>query len=250
MPHPSESSPRPPGDFADALATTEPVLLVGGQAVNLWALYYQDRTKELAPFVSRDVDVLGDRQTLTDLADVIGTKPQFFPLKPPSNEIGVVLARDHSGQAMLVEVLRNVHGVTNQELRDSAFEMAIGSKSVRVRVPSPIALLKAKIANASDLPQAGRQDARHVLILAELMPAFLDDLASSVRQNRLTERALMDHLERLLTVVTSAKARRVFAALKIFPAQLFREMSGETMPKLESFLSKRIPRIFGNIPPG
>jgi hypothetical protein len=45
------------------LATTEPVLLVGGQAVNLWALYHQDCTKQLAPFVSRDVDVLGDRQT-------------------------------------------------------------------------------------------------------------------------------------------------------------------------------------------
>jgi hypothetical protein len=186
--------PRPPGDFADALATPAPVLLVGGQAVNLWAIYYEDRTRDLAPFVSRDVDVLGDRQTLTDLAATIGAKPQFFPLKPPSNEIGVVIAHDDSGQAMLVEVLRNVHGVTNEELRDSAFEMAIGSKSVRVRVPGPVALLKAKIANASDLPQSGRQDARHVLILAQLMPAFLDDFVASIKQGRMTERALMDQL--------------------------------------------------------
>jgi hypothetical protein len=194
MPHPSESLPRPPGDFADALATPAPVLLVGGQAVNLWAIYYEDRTRDLAPFVSRDVDVLGDRQTLTDLAATIGAKPQFFPLKPPSNEIGVVIAHDDSGQAMLVEVLRNVHGVTNEELRDSAFEMAIGSKSVRVRVPGPVALLKAKIANASDLPQSGRQDARHVLILAQLMPAFLDDFVASIKHGRMTERALMDQL--------------------------------------------------------
>ncbi len=244
MPHPSESLPRPPGDFADALATPEPVLLVGGQAVNLWALYYEDRTSDFAPFVSRDVDVLGDHQTLTDLAAIIGAKPQFFPLKPPSNEIGVVIAHDGSGQAMLIEVLRNVHGITNEELRDSAFEMAIGSKSVRVRVPGPVTLLKAKIANASDLPQAGRQDARHVLILAELMPAFLDDLVLSVKNGRMTERALMDQLEILLAVLTSAKARRVFAALKIAPARLFQELNGATMPKLESFLSKRLPRVF------
>jgi hypothetical protein len=62
------------------------VLLVGGKAINLWALYYGKRTKNLAPLVSRDVDVLGDRQTLTDLAKVVGAKPQFFPLKPPSTK--------------------------------------------------------------------------------------------------------------------------------------------------------------------
>ena len=64
-PLPSDAEPRPPEDFAGLLATKEPVLLVGGQAVNLWALYYHSHTAELAPFVSRDVDVLGDRETLT-----------------------------------------------------------------------------------------------------------------------------------------------------------------------------------------
>ena len=63
MPMPFEAAPRPPEDFASLLATKEPVLLVGGQAVNLWALYYEARTVELAPFVSRDVDILGDRES-------------------------------------------------------------------------------------------------------------------------------------------------------------------------------------------
>ena len=58
-PLPSDAEPRPPEDFAPLLATKEPVLLVGGQAVNLWAMYYETRTAALAPFVSRDVDVLG-----------------------------------------------------------------------------------------------------------------------------------------------------------------------------------------------
>ena len=85
------------------MATQEPLLLVGGQAVNLWALYYEDRTRELTPFVSRDVDVLGDRETLTMLATLAGTKPQFFPLRPPSNEIGVVIAKDSNGLPLLIE---------------------------------------------------------------------------------------------------------------------------------------------------
>ena len=77
-PLPSDAAPRPPGDFAGVLATAEPLLLVGGQAVNLWALYYHDRTSDLAPFVSRDADVLGDRETLKALGRLTGTKPQFF----------------------------------------------------------------------------------------------------------------------------------------------------------------------------
>lgn len=246
MPHPYDSSPRPPGDFADALATPKPVLLVGGQAINLWALYYENRTKNLAPFVSRDVDVLGDRQTLTELAKVVGAKPQFFPLKPPTNEIGVVIAHDSTGQPLLVEVLRTVHGVTNEELHASAFTMAIGANQVRVQVPEPIALLKAKIANVSDIAQNGRQDGRHVVILVQLMPAFLGDLMSATTQGRITERNLVDRLESLLATITSAKGRKVLTSLRLTPQSLFNELKPGTLSKVSSFLEKRLPRILCN----
>ncbi|MET0262310.1 MAG: hypothetical protein ABW223_05390 [Rariglobus sp.] len=246
MPHPSDSLPRPPGDFADALATPEPVLLVGGQAINLWALYYENRTRNLAPFVSRDVDILGDRQTLTELAKVVGAKPQFFPLKPPTNEIGVVIAHDGTGQPLLVEVLRTVHGVTNEELHASAFTMAIGANQVRVQVPEPIALLKAKIANVSDIAQNGRQDGRHVVILVQLMPAFLTDLISATTQGRITERDLVDRLESLLATITCAKGRKVLTSLRLEPKHLFQELNVGSLSKVSAFLEKRLPRILGS----
>lgn len=52
-PLPSDAEPRPPEDFAGLLATKEPVLLVGGQAVNLWALYYHSHTAKLAAFMEK-----------------------------------------------------------------------------------------------------------------------------------------------------------------------------------------------------
>ena len=186
MPHPSDAAPRPPGDFARVLATAEPLLLVGGQAVNLWALYYEDRTRDLAPFVSRDVDVLGDRDTLKLLGKLAGAKPQFFPLRPPSNEVGVVIAKDAAGAPMLIEVLRYVHGASNEELQEPAYLFALGETQVRVQVPGPIALLRAKVANLVDLKQTGRQDGRHVLILERVLPAYLGDLRVSAREGRMT----------------------------------------------------------------
>jgi len=238
-PLPSDAEPRAPDDFAPLLATKEPVLLVGGQAVNLWAMYYHKRTISLAPFVSRDVDVLGDRETLEALAKLAGTKPQFFPIKPPSNEVGVVIAKDHQGLPLLIEVLRYVHGVSNEELREFIYTLALGDTVVQV--PGPIALLQAKLANVADLAQTGRQDARHVLILTRVMPAYLEDIQKVVLGGQMEERKLIELLERLLFVVTNKKARKTFEELRLEARQLFEGLGDKKLPKLRSFLGKRLP---------
>lgn len=237
-----DADPRAPGDFAALLATPEPPLLVGGQAVNLWALHYEERTRDLAPFVSRDVDVLGERATLAALARVAGVRAQYFPLRPPSNEIGVVIARDPAGRPLLIEVLRYVHGVTNAELCDPTYTFALGEPGVPVRVPGPIALLQAKLANVADLKQEGRQDARQTLILARLLPAYLADLGRAAAAGRLEERRLLALLERLLATVTRPPAPRVLAELRIERRPLFAGLDATGLPKLAAFLEKRLPR--------
>ena len=239
-PLPSDAVPRPPEDFARLLATKETLLLVGGQAVNLWALYYHSQTAELAPFVSRDVEVLGDRETLTALGRVTGAKPQFFSVKPPTHAVGVLIAKDSQGLPLLIEVLRDVRGVSNEELREPVYTVALGD--VQVQVPSPIAILPAKIANVADLAQSGRQDARHVLILARLLPAYLRDLQRAALAGEMPERRLIDYLERLLGVVTLAKAKKVLKSLKIDPAGFFAGLGDQRLPKQAAFLEKRLPR--------
>ncbi len=243
MPHPSDATPRPPADFAKALAAPEPLLLVGGQAVNLWALYYVDRTRDLAPFVSRDADVLGDRATLTLLGELAGAKPQFFPIKPPSNEVGVVIASDKAGAPLLIEVLRYVKGATNEELRQPAYEFALGENQVRVQAPGPIALLQAKIANLAGINQNGRQDGRHVVILARIMPAYLEDLRVLVEKGGMEERKLIEFLESLLAVVASPHGRKACADLRLNARDLFAELKPTGLTKLQAFLEKRLPRV-------
>lgn len=65
---------------------------------------YHERTTGLEPFVSRDLDVLGTRETLAVLAKLAGVKPQFFPLRLASIEIETVIARDRDGIPMLVKL--------------------------------------------------------------------------------------------------------------------------------------------------
>jgi hypothetical protein len=241
MPRPADSSARPPEDFARLLAVPEPLLVVGGQAVNLWAIHYEERTRDLAPFVSRDADVLGDRETLALLGRRAGSKPQVFPLKPPSNEIGVVMAKDAAGAPLLIEVLRYVRGATNEELRDPVYEFAIGRGGTRVRVPGPIALLQAKIANLAELPQAGRQDARHILILLRVLPGYLGDLRESAAQAKLAERKLVEYLEKLLKILASKRGRKACTDVAVEPREVFAGLNPKGLPKLKRFLEERLP---------
>lgn len=62
---PGMSEPRTPADFAEILAGEEPPLLVGGQAVNLWAEIYANQAPGLesfAPFTSADADTKKPRR--------------------------------------------------------------------------------------------------------------------------------------------------------------------------------------------
>ncbi|HKB56669.1 MAG TPA: hypothetical protein VKC51_03690 [Lacunisphaera sp.] len=103
-------------------------------------------------------------------------------------------------------------------------------------------LLQAKIANPIDLSQTGRQDGRHVLILARLLPAYLTDLRLATSQKRMAERKFIEFLERLLVVITSPKGRKAFADLKISPGGLFAEVNPAQLPKMQAFLGKRLSR--------
>jgi hypothetical protein len=133
-----------------------------------------------------------------------------------------------------------VHGVSNEELREPVYTLALGE--THVQVPSPIALLQAKIANVADIAQTGRQDARHVVILAQVLPAYLEDLQKAVVEGRMEERKLIEFLERLLAVVTAVKARKALKELKLDARQFFAGLGHQKLPKLQPFLEERLPR--------
>ena len=245
MPKPARRA-HGPDEFASYLKTPTPVLLVGGQAVNLWALYFGDVTEDLAPFVSAGADVLGNRQTLEALGKVAKIKPQFFPLKPPSNEIGVVTIPGPDGNVLLVEVLKTVHGISETELRTPAYLFQLGKAKTQVLVPGPIALLQAKIANAHDLNQTGRQDLKHVRILIRVLPRYLQQLLDTVAKDptaQLTERGVVDYAEALLKLLRSSKSKKIFTHLGIARSAVFDDLSpSPSSTKFQQFMQIRLPR--------
>ena len=82
----------------------------------------------------------------------------------------------------------------------------------------------------------------HVMILARVLPAYLQDLEVSVREGRMPERKLAEFLEQLHALLISPKGRKAVLMLKFAPRELFAELTGKGVPKVGAFLTKRLKR--------
>jgi hypothetical protein len=72
---------RGPADYWDVLSDPAQPLIVGGQAVNLWAEVYtpsEPALQEFQPFTSKDADIFGNRELAQVLHRRSGWSCQFF----------------------------------------------------------------------------------------------------------------------------------------------------------------------------
>jgi len=110
-------------------------------------------------------------------------------------------------------------------------------------VPSPVKLLKAKLANLQSVNQRDRQDAKHVYILFRLLPNYLSDLIASIRNGHRTERETVNILTTLLEIVSDARNKEKLKELKLGPADLFTGLPENEFPKITNFI-QHLKRAF------
>jgi hypothetical protein len=108
---------RHPADFADILCGAESPLMVGGQAVNLWAEVYGEALPTLEsfePFVSKDADIYGTRSLAEQLARRAGWELHFDPRR--DSVVAAILRKQQAPDEppLTVEVLSQVNGLTTQ----------------------------------------------------------------------------------------------------------------------------------------
>jgi hypothetical protein len=152
------------------------LLLVGGQAVNLWAERYADQDPSIRtflPFTSRDADFY-KRVRNFRLPD--GWKRLALPTKGRMRLVTDVIAGPDEQTA---EILRSINGLSSQEIE--AHAIPIPYKGKLLYVLTPVALFQAKLANVCSLPQETRQDLKHLQLLVPVTKWFLLDLLEAAR---------------------------------------------------------------------
>jgi hypothetical protein len=211
--------------FAEVLNSAEKPILVGGQAVNLWAEHYASAIPELdplRPFMSKDADIFGDREMAERLA--VATKWRLTSYNEPRTIAVAMLTKDVPGKdPLLIEVINTVNGLSSKDLVDpDILEIRPGQA---YRVPSPVILLKAKLANASQLDQSRRQDVRHVQMLIPCVCEYLREAHDRALAGQITERQLINLLETARALCSDKTyielgQRHGLRLSKLFPAEL------------------------------
>lgn len=143
-----------PHDYRALFVGTDAPTVVGGQAVNLWAIVYLDRdVRNRIVHGSHDMDVVSGAKALAFLKTLPDWKFSPTPMKHFGAGITAKLQSvAPDGRLLLVEVLHSVAGLDAADLRRVS-EVEVGR--IKYRLLDPIAMLKAKAYNVRKFKQDG-----------------------------------------------------------------------------------------------
>ena len=125
------------------------LILVGGQAINIWASYYASQApklKEYLPFSSADLDFYGGKIEAIACQKILGGTINLNQDFEPSPNTGVLIVPTEL-QPLRVDFLSSVFGIGDIELAQSAivFEGKQNLTGVRVRILNPMLCLEVDI---------------------------------------------------------------------------------------------------------
>lgn len=142
--------------------------LVGGQAINFWAEAYLTNDpilQDLAPFTSKDIDFLGSRPLVVQIAKYLGVEPTLPDTFDNSGQSGVIVIEDSRAPdgKILIDFLPGLYGFNNHKQKQTDFDADKIRLKVEIPLPSgrfyplsvihPIICLESRVHNIFGFPK-------------------------------------------------------------------------------------------------
>jgi hypothetical protein len=235
-----------PHDFRVVCEHESAPTVVGGHAVNLWAINYLKAQVPKENLISKDLDIIVSDEGLPKLKRVPG-----WVFQPRNNKnwldsrLGALRSTSPDGRPLLVEILHKVHGLARADLEAAAY---IKSQGATYRVLDPVAMLKAKAMNVRDIPQDGpspRQDRLHLQLIVRCVPEFLRDVHQSAVADPTKQKQALEVFSRAFRTLQDKKITSTLIAEGIAPRSLlpteFAESPLERISKAYRWQMKMVP---------
>lgn len=217
-------------DLLDQSHETRKAILVGGQALNVLAVYY--KLEAAAAAVSEDIDFFGDAKTARDAGKAWGSQTRVATMDDITpNSAYVIIEID--GEKHQIDFMAQILGVKVDELRAWARTVEVDDKTFRVM--HPLHVLQAQLENvygALNRRITGDRTVSRTRLAVRVVRAALheeletgDEHAALIAAERITEIAQLptglrawheDHVE-LLDAVPSHENWPTAFVTKRFP---------------------------------
>ncbi len=232
-----------PHDYRGLIEAVPGLTVVGGQAVNLWAITYCSPEDQLPEHGSVDLDVVAN----AEVSKAIQNLPDWDFKKTPIWSLDIRAAelkrKGGDGRILAVEVLKSVKGLDSEDL---SFTVDLVSGGTLFKVLDPVAMLKAKAANVRELKQDGtppRQDRQHLQIVALCLPRFLLDAHSQSEPDETRHGEYFELLRRTFDTLFDAKNVKTLLACGIKPSTLVPNLEGSKIVKARAAYINQLPRL-------
>lgn len=228
------------------LASDRSIILVGGQAVSVWAqrLNVSDPLLSSELLASKDIDFEGSADAARAAADLLGGRSRIPSFDHHTPLTGVVFFDDGDGIERRIDFLVSPFGLDGRDVRDTAVDIEIGSGAspATLWLMHPQRVMDSRIANVQilgiDDPHAMAQ-LRTSITVARAWSQFLLDDESVVERDRV--RAVLRLNERVFrNCVGELRFRQLFAERGIDPFDAVL-VDDDRLP--EQFRHRRYPQM-------
>ena len=209
--------PLTPDEVHEILASMDvDSLLVGGQALALWAEFYKvSIPEELSQCISSDVDLIGS----VDAAKALGERlnKHQHNRSGPYWKLYRVSAEDTTPQtaklAMSVpgigvkqiDLLGSIVGIDTQDAREDAVEVTLSDRKT-IRVLHPIDVLRSRLHNLASLPsKRDDQGYAQARLAISVVGAFLKQ-----RVTEAPKRELLDHVKEIREIALDRNLAKIY----------------------------------------
>ena len=218
------------------------VVLVGGQAVAIWASKLEDRIagRLVEAVASRDIDLLGNSSDLRRSAELLGARVRVAKWEDRTPLAGVAIFVDGKGHERRVDVMATIYGMKSDDIRQTAIEAELRvdrDRQVHVWVMHPERCMESRVHNSAlankQTDLAWRQLRASILCARAFSQLLLDERG---------EAAIRDVLklnERIFRFAQEDRCSRLAAerGIEAFDAVL----DDERLP--EKFRTVRLPQM-------
>ena len=229
----------------------EHAVLIGGQALNVWAEYYAEKDPSLSthsPFFSHDIDFLGGMDTAEQIHEVWKgkiTKPSEASSTPLIAKLEFKLK---DGRRVSVDFLGETAGFNSDAVRKEARTTQNPYAQKNLKVLHPVHCMASRIVNTyGELDRRSRQYSIHEIRRTQLSIKILKHYISDLF--RAQEKDLFEEAYRLIDytadLAIETPAKRAYAmdrvdVLDAIPTDIQIGVS-------EEFLNDRYPRIKNDV---